>query len=104
MPKPFRRFELLLPIRFNDGSDVPDELLERTVQEIRDQFGGTGMHNSAGQWVHQGKLYRDQNVRVYVDVPDTPENRQFFLHFKERLKERFQQIDIWVTTYPLEIV
>ena len=23
----FRRFEILLPLRFNDGSEVPDELV-----------------------------------------------------------------------------
>jgi hypothetical protein len=41
-------------------------------------------------------------VRVFVDVPDVPESRQFFLELKERLKTRFQQLDIWMTTYPIE--
>ncbi len=40
-------------------------------------------------------MHRDWNVRVFVDVADTPENRHFFVDYKERLKERFQQIDIW---------
>ena len=39
---------------------------------------------------------------MFVDVPDLDSNREFFLDFKERLKERFQQIDIWVTSYPLD--
>jgi hypothetical protein len=43
-------------------------------------------------------------VRVFLDVPDTPENRQFFLAFKARLKLRFHQDDIWVTTHKLEIL
>jgi hypothetical protein len=37
-----------------------------------------------------------------VDVADTDENRQFFLDLKERLKLRFRQIDIRMTTYLLE--
>jgi hypothetical protein len=37
-------------------------------------------------------------------VPDTAENRQFFVEFKELLKQRFQQIDIWMTTYPLDVI
>jgi hypothetical protein len=52
----------------------------------------------------QGESYRDELVRVFVDVPDVPENRQFFREFKERLKARFQQIDIWMTTYPIEVL
>ena len=49
-------------------------------------------------------MVRDVNVRIFVDVPDTVENRQFFIDFKERLKERFQQVDVWMTTYPLEVI
>jgi hypothetical protein len=37
-------------------------------------------------------------------VPDTSDSRQFFVEFKEQLKERFQQLDIWMTTYPLEVI
>jgi hypothetical protein len=106
MPRPFRRYELLLPISFNDGSEVPDELLGQTVREIRKRFGAvsTETQHIEGQWEHQGTVYRDLNARIFIDVPDTKENRQFFVEFKERLKERFQQIDIWMTTYPLEVI
>ena len=41
---------------------------------------------------------------MVVDVEDTPGNRQFFVRLKERLKNRFQQKDIWLTTYPVEVI
>jgi hypothetical protein len=53
---------------------------------------------------HEGHVYRDESVRVFIDVPDTEENRQFFMAFKETLKQRFQQIDIWMTIFPLEVI
>ena len=56
-----------------------------------------------GQWSYQGQLYRDDLVRVFVDVPDAAEHRQFFRDYKERLKARFQQLDLWMVTYPLEV-
>jgi hypothetical protein len=34
-----RRFEILLPQRFNDGSPVPDELIGQTIMDLRKQFG-----------------------------------------------------------------
>jgi len=57
-----------------------------------------------GQWQHQQQVFRDDLVRVFVDVLDEEENRQFFVDFKEQLKVRFGQIDIWVTTYPLNVI
>jgi len=39
-----------------------------------------------------------------VDAEDTPENRQFFIELKERLKQRFQQLDIWLTVHPIEVL
>jgi hypothetical protein len=97
---------LLLPTSFNDGSMVPDELMGQTIREIRKQCGAVSAETQRieGQWEYKGTVIRDPNIRVFVDVPDTPENRQFFVEFKERLKERFQQIDIWMTTYPLEVI
>jgi hypothetical protein len=35
----FRGFEILLPLRFNGGSEVPDELAAKTVLELREHFG-----------------------------------------------------------------
>jgi hypothetical protein len=43
-------------------------------------------------------------ARVFVDVEDTAQNRQFFVQFKDRLKDRFQRKDIWLTTYPIEVI
>jgi hypothetical protein len=43
-------------------------------------------------------------ARVFVDVEDTVEHRQFFVLLKACLKNRFQQKDTWLTTYPIEIV
>jgi len=43
-------------------------------------------------------------VRVFVDVADSPGNWQFFQEFKETLKARFQQLEIWMTTYLVDVV
>jgi hypothetical protein len=37
-------------------------------------------------------------------VPDSPENLQFFRDFKQLLKMRFEQLEIWMTTYRIEVV
>ena len=106
MPEAYRRFEILLPLRFNDGTPVPHDLVGETLLELRGRFGAVSSETQTirGDWQHQGQTYRDELTRLFVDVPDTPENVQFFREFKERLKARFQQIDIWMTTYPLDVI
>jgi hypothetical protein len=106
MDKPFRRYEVLLPLRFNDGTPVSDDLIADVLLELEARFGAVSFESQTihGQWRHQGLQYRDDLVRVFVDVEDLPDHRQFFVDFKERLMQRFQQLDIWVTTHPLEIL
>lgn len=106
MPRRYRRYELLLPTSFNDGSTVPDELIGQTFRDVRKKFGAVSVETQyiTGYWEQTGVIYRDTNIRMFVDVADTPENQEFFVVFKERLKERFQQIDIWMTAYPVDVI
>jgi hypothetical protein len=106
MSRMVRRFEVLLPLRFNDGSPVPDDAVADTLIELEDQFGAVSCETQSirGHWRHEGQTFRDDLIRVFVDVPDAPEGRQFFVEYKERLKARFQQLDIWMTTYLIEVL
>lgn len=41
-------------------------------------------------------------IRLFVDVADSPEHWQFFQQHKEHLKARYQQVEIWLTTFLVE--
>lgn len=99
-----RRFEILLPVRPNDGRPVPDELIADTLGELRERFGAVSCETQSirGQWQHEGRLHSDELVRVYVDAPDDAASLEYFRAFKERAKARFGQIDIWLITFPVE--
>jgi len=102
----YRRFEVLLPLRFNDGRQVPDELIANALLELRKEFGAVSCETQTiqGTWTHESRVYRDDLVRVFVDAEDVPASREFFLAFKEQLKRRFEQTDIWMTSYPVEVL
>ncbi len=106
MSTAFRRFEVLLPLRFNDGRAVPEGLIADTLLELRERFGAVSSETQTirGVWQHEGQVFRDDLVRVFVDAPDLPDSREFFQQFKERAKSRFAQIDIWMITYPIEVL
>ena len=101
-----RRYEILVPLLFNDGRPVPEPLLLATFSELRAHFGAASWETQTvrGAWQHGGAVYQDNLVRFFVDVPDRPEHREFFQRFKETLKSRFQQLDIWITSHPLDVI
>ena len=46
-----RRFEVLLPVRYNDGRDIPDELIAEAVNEIVAQFDAVSFFEEAAQGI-----------------------------------------------------
>jgi hypothetical protein len=101
-----RRYEILLPLKHNDGRPVSGEAFEQTREELVAQFGGICLQPNVirGVWVHEGTRYEDELLRYVVDVEDTPENQQFFAAYKPTLLERFEQIEIYIASFPVEIV
>ena len=101
----FRRYETLLPIRYNDGSPVEKAKHWLTTDEIVGRFDAATYEPQAlqGIWSHEGRRFEDQNARIFVDVEDTPENEEFFRQLKVRLKERFRQLDIWIVSREIRI-
>lgn len=101
-----RRYEILVPLLFNDGRQVPEALLSQAFCELRDRFGAASWETQTvrGAWEAQGAVYEDNLTRFFVDVPDLPEHRTFFGEFKEILKDRFEQLDIWITSHPLDVI
>jgi hypothetical protein len=101
-----KRYEMLLPLKYNDGRPVSEELFDQTREELVAQFGGICLqpHVLRGIWVHEGARYEDDLLRYVVDVEDTPEIEQFFVHFKATLLERFEQIEIYIVSYPVNVI
>src|SRR5437588_7128919 len=105
MSSKWRRFEVLLPLQFNDGRDVSGELLAEAVLEVVGHFGAASYETQKveGHWRQGGVLYRDDLIKIVVDVPDSAKNRQWMRRFKARWKKRLEQLDLWVVSYCIEI-
>lgn len=105
MRSKWRRFEVLLPLEFNEGREIPPEWLAEAVLEIVDRFGAASYETQKveGHWRHAGVLYRDNLVRVVVDVPDSDKNRQWMKKFKGRWKTRLEQLELWMVSYRIDI-
>lgn len=56
-----------------------------------------------GHWRHGGVLYRDNLVKVVVDVPDSAKNRRWLKLFKGRWMARLEQLELWMVSYRIEV-
>lgn len=101
------RYEILIPQYDNCGKVFPTELLEKTNQEIFNKFGAVSNSSSiiTGIWINcQGEISHDHLARLFVDVEDTTSNLAWFIKHKETWKERFQQDEIWLVCFPVEVI
>ena len=105
MSSRWRRSEVLLPLQFNDGRDVPADWLADAVLEIVEQFGAASYETQRieGHWRQGGVTYRDNLVHLVIDVPDTPKNRHWMRAFKQRWKTKLEQLELWMVSYLVTI-
>jgi hypothetical protein len=100
------RFEILLPLFYNDGRQIEPEKFTATDRQLLSCFGGvaTDTVSVRGKWQYENTLYSDELMRLRVDVEDTPESWDAMRSIKEDLKARFEQIDIWITAHRIDVL
>jgi hypothetical protein len=105
MSSKLRRYEVLLPVRLNDGSEVPQELIGDALNEIVARFDAVSFECEIveGRWRSGSVLYRDDLSRIIVDVPDSTANRKWMKGFKERWKTRLEQLELWMVSYRIDV-
>jgi hypothetical protein len=101
-----RRCEILLPLKHNDGRPVAGEAFEQTREELVSRFGAVTIspHTLLGIWTHEDERYEDELLKFVVDVADSAENEQFLADLKRVLLERFEQLEIYIASYPVDIL
>jgi len=84
MIRQMRRFEILLPTEFNDGREVPRELLESAVKEVVDRFGAVSEEPEAveGHWKTRGRVQQDSLSKIVLDVDDTAVYLEWMRQYK----------------------
>jgi hypothetical protein len=104
-PPRTKRFEILLPLTYNDGTEIQAEKFDQTAEELCERFGGISEDTVPviGTWKYGGTRYRDTLFRIRVDTTDRAA-LAFFKAHKDIWKERFQQLDIWITVHEIDVV
>jgi hypothetical protein len=94
-------------LSYNDGSSIEPAKFLRTKNDLVAEFGGcSGLTPTPGTLVDptDGKEYNDLNTGFYVDVEEKPSTIDFLKGFKETLKKRFDQKEIYITYQDINTV
>ena len=80
-------------------------VIQNAIEEYSRKHPGRPVPSAeeALAWKYGGARYRDELLRIRIDSSD-PRTGDYFRTYKQLLKERFQQIDIWITAHELEII
>ena len=93
------KFTTLIPMRFNDGREGPQEQMNRIIDELTLRFTGCSDEGvTKGQWLDpkDSQLYRDESHRVAVvcDNQRLGEAQQAVVKIGKELGQRVMYFEV----------
>jgi hypothetical protein len=104
------RYEIYLPLTYNDGRDIEGAKFVDTEIELFARFHGlTAMQRDSatalrGLWEEAGRIFEDRIIVLTIYADAASDAYEFLKGYKERLKQRFEQLEILIAAHPLELL
>jgi hypothetical protein len=103
-----KKYEIYLPLKYNDGKDVEPEKIKQVREELIAQFGALTVSSLAapyqGSWKYGGVEFIDDIIKIEIITLDDRKTEAFFKRFKRRLKKLLLQIDILITVQEIRTI
>jgi len=100
-----KKYEIYLPLKHNDGSDIEPKKLEEIQQQLIAVFGALTVSSLSapfrGTWRYGGVKFVDDIIRIEII---TAEDLTFFRNFKRQLKRALRQLDILITVQDIHTI
>lgn len=107
MARSARRYDLFLPLTYNDGSSIEDEKFDAVEQRLLARFKGltSQQHDFPlrGIWQGETQMYFDQVILMTVLDFGRRGSARFIAQFKKDLLEEFEQLEILITESMLRV-
>jgi len=108
MARPARRYEVFLPLTFNDLRPVPDSLFDAVEQRLLARFEGLTTNKREmplrGIWKAERRLYYDQVIIIRALDFRRQGSARFMGSLKKRLLAEFDQLEILITESRLRVL
>jgi hypothetical protein len=107
MPRAARRYDIFLPLAFNDGRPIPNHLFDAVERRLLAQFGGVTAQQRdfplRGAWQTEAQLYLDQVIVLTVLDFRPRGSGRFIGDLKRSLLREFDQLEILITESSLRV-
>ena len=99
------RVDILIPSKRNDGTEIENEKFDEIRTEMATRFGGVTVlpHFNGTSIRNETRYDGTNNSGFYVVAPNTIENLEWLVSYKQTLKDRLQQDRIFMTFSPTMI-
>ena len=101
-----KKYEIYLPLRYNEGRKIEPQKLKEIRQQLIDVFGAlTASSRSApfqGTWRYKGVEFVDDII--WIQIITKEDMNDFFKSFKRQLKRTLRQLDILITVQDIHMI
>lgn len=103
-----RRYEIYLPLKYNDGKEIEPEKIKQIREELIGEFGAITVSSRSspyqGTWKYGGVEYIDDIIKIEVVTSSDKITKKFLKDFKERIRKSLRQKDILITTHGIQVI
>ena len=103
-----RKYEIYLPLKYNDGSDIEASKFKKIKEELIEYFGALTVSSLSapyqGTWKYGGVEFVDDIIKIEIITADDRKAMKFFKEYKDRLKRLLKQIDVLITVQDIDTV
>jgi hypothetical protein len=107
MARVARRYDVYLPLNYNDGRPIPDEHFDSVERRLLAQFSGVTSQQRdfplRGVWLGGAQLYLDQVIVMTALDFRTQGSSRFIAKLKLDLLRDFQQLEILISESSLRV-
>lgn len=97
------RVEIIIPELNRDFQEVPQALIQETLDEINEITRGYQSFSITGRWIGpSGQDFHEQALKVVADCPIY--TWQLLLESKEKWEQRLEQQELYMVRYPVYVV
>jgi hypothetical protein len=107
MPRTARRYDIFLPLTYNDGRMIEDHKFDQVERQLLERFQGLTAQLREfpfrGIWQAESRQYIDNIILMTVLDFRPRGSTRFMRQLKRSLLENFDQLEILITESPLRI-
>ncbi|HEV3145730.1 MAG TPA: hypothetical protein VGZ47_17715 [Gemmataceae bacterium] len=107
MAKAARRYDIYLPLKFNDGRPIPREHFDKVEGRLLERFEGVTSQRRdfplRGVWQGEAQLYIDEVIIMTVLDFRPRGSTQFIAGLKRDSLREFDQLEILITESELRV-